>query len=266
MTLHEAMVQVLTEHNGWMSRDDLAREIADRELYRQRAGGPAPSDQLRLRARKHPELFEGSDPTFTRIRLTQSNRSDVRDAGRGEPPLVEEGQPARTSGSQTRTAAAGRDCRAAAAEKYKPEQVRLLLVAEAPPAALDRYFYFEDVREHDSLFRYVVRGILGVEPLRDGKRPALEQLRDRGVFLLDLCEEPLGNVPLGSYVPDLVDRATTLAPEWIILIKATVYDAAFSALKSAGLPVVDARIPFPGSGQQRRFEREFAEALELIGL
>jgi hypothetical protein len=38
--------------------------------------------------------------------------------------------------------------------------VRLLLVAEAPPAALDRYFYFEDVPRHDSLFRYVARAIL----------------------------------------------------------------------------------------------------------
>jgi hypothetical protein len=36
---------------------------------------------------------------------------------------------------------------------FKPESVDLLLVAEAPPSTLDRYFYVPDVREEDSLFR-----------------------------------------------------------------------------------------------------------------
>lgn len=74
MTLHEAMVTVLREHGGWMSRDELAKEIARRDLYQQRAGGPAPSDQLRLRAGKYDHLFEGSDPAFTRLRLLDSAR------------------------------------------------------------------------------------------------------------------------------------------------------------------------------------------------
>jgi hypothetical protein len=43
--------------------------------------------------------------------------------------------------------------------------VELLLVAEAPPSALDRYFYFEDVPVQDSLFRYVARAILDVSRL-----------------------------------------------------------------------------------------------------
>jgi len=59
VTLHEAMIEVLRERGGWMDRDALAREIGDRDLYRQRTGGPPPSDQLRLRARKYPHLFEG---------------------------------------------------------------------------------------------------------------------------------------------------------------------------------------------------------------
>jgi hypothetical protein len=62
-------------------------------------------------------------------------------------------------------------------------------------------------------------------------------------------------------VSDLVARVTALSPEKIILIKATVYDTAFEALHAAGLPVVNERIPFPGSGQQKRFEAAFARAL-----
>jgi hypothetical protein len=45
MFLHQAMVMVLGEHGGWMDRDELAREIAERDLYRQRSGAAAPSDQ-----------------------------------------------------------------------------------------------------------------------------------------------------------------------------------------------------------------------------
>jgi hypothetical protein len=48
----------------------------------------------------------------------------------------------------------------------------------------------------------------------------------------------------------------------VILIKATVYDAAFAALCEANVPVVDERIPFPGSGQQARFAQAFEHALK----
>jgi hypothetical protein len=37
------------------------------------------------------------------------------------------------------------------------------------------------------------------------------------------------------------------------------------ATRRAGLPVIDRRIPFPGSGQQQRFEAEFAVALKDAG-
>ncbi|HVY77461.1 MAG TPA: hypothetical protein VG898_03045 [Solirubrobacterales bacterium] len=148
-----------------------------------------------------------------------------------------------------------------AARRFKPDQVELLLVAEAPPAALDRYFYFPDVAEHDSLFRYVVRGILKAEPTRANKPELLASLRDRGVFLIDLKLDPLDGSQLSDYVPDLVRRVRHLAPSKIILIKATVHDAALSALLQAGQPVSQERVPFPGSGQQRRFEETFACAL-----
>ncbi len=148
-----------------------------------------------------------------------------------------------------------------ASRKHRPAEVKLLLVAEAPPAALDRYFYFEDVRIQDSLFRYVVRAILKRDPTRETKREDLAALRDRGVFLLDLKQEPRDDSPLASEVPGLIRRVKRLAPRKVILIKTTVYDAAFADLRDAGLPVVDERVPFPGSGQQRRFEEAFARAL-----
>lgn len=75
-----------------------------------------------------------------------------------------------------------------AAEKYRPERVRLLLVAHAPPDRVERYFYFEQVREKDDLFRYVVQGLFGTMPDREHKRAWLGRLRDAGVFLVDLVD------------------------------------------------------------------------------
>lgn len=71
----------------------------------------------------------------------------------------------------------------------------------------------------------------------------LSRLRELGVFLVDLKPEPGDRRPLHALVPDLVGRVRDLDPEAVILIKATVYDAAFSVLRREGLPVVDERIP-----------------------
>jgi hypothetical protein len=159
-----------------------------------------------------------------------------------------------------------RDRRRAAAERYRPDVVDLLLVAEAPPSALDRYFYFENVFTHDSLFRYVARGVLGVTPTRD-KAPYLEELQARGVFLVHVSEGPFSS--WADVVPRclaaLVRRCRELEPRRVFLIGAGTYDHAYDPLAAAGLPVVDVRMPYPGSGQQRRFLEGFELALRVSG-
>jgi phage terminase large subunit-like protein len=152
--------------------------------------------------------------------------------------------------------------RAAAARRWQPDPVDLLLVDEAPPSALDRYFYFEDVTTQDSLFRYVVAGVLGVRPTRD-KAPLLAELREAGVFLVDACADPFHHrrEALTACLPDLVARVEGLRPRRVVLVGAALYDLAFTPLRAAGAPVVDARLPYPGSGQQRRFAEGFAAVL-----
>jgi hypothetical protein len=58
-----------------------------------------------------------------------------------------------------------------------------------------------------------------------------------------------------------VRRIRRLDPERIIVIKSSVFDLVREPLADAGLPIIDERVPFPGSGQQRRFEIAFAQAL-----
>ena len=102
----------------------------------------------------------------------------------------------------------------------------------------------------------------GKEPTRARKGEILEQLREKGIFLIDLQEEPVDGTPLREFVPNLVERCRTLKPRKIVLIKATVFDVAYAALKASGLPVSSVRVPFPGSGQQREFEASFGRALD----
>ena len=124
---------------------------------------------------------------------------------------------------------------------------------EAPPSALDRYFYFLDVEVQDSLFRHVVEATFGVKPTRD-KLPWLDALKAEGYFLIDLSKDPFEDAnTLRPLVPGVVSRCRALEPARIVLVGARVYDVAYAALLAAQLPVVDVRLPFPGSGQQRRF-------------
>lgn len=156
-----------------------------------------------------------------------------------------------------------------AAKKYKPKSIKLLLIAEAPPCDTDRYFYFEEVDNHDWLFRYVWEGLTGEKPGdRASKKDQLASLRDAGVFLIDLHEGNVSSPKIGQLapcVPDLVQRAKDLKPESIVLIKSIVHDAAFAALQSTGLPVIDERLPFPASGQQKKFLEGFRRAVKESG-
>ena len=150
-------------------------------------------------------------------------------------------------------AAAARRRREQAAARYRPQHIDTLLVAEAPPSALDRYFYFEDVNIHDSLFRHVVQAVLGEKPTRD-KAPYLDELRERGWFLLHMSEEPFRDRSvLPPLLPDLLARCEELAPNRVIVVGTRLFDLVHRPMRAAGLPVVDVRLPYPGSGQQRRF-------------
>ena len=156
--------------------------------------------------------------------------------------------------------------RKAAAQKYQPKRIRLLLIAESPPADESRYFYFEEVKTADFLFEEVC-GVLFEEKPRLDKVPYLKELRRRGVFLVDLKPDaPRSGEPLGPYVAPFLLNVGTLAPEKIILITADVYGAAYQPMKKAGLPVTDVRVPFPSTEQQSDFRQKFRQALVRAGL
>ncbi|WP_133163746.1 hypothetical protein [Cryobacterium zongtaii] len=86
--------------------------------------------------------------------------------------------------------------------------------------------------------------------------------------MIDLASVPVNyhrarerNVALTTNVVDCVQLASSLAPDGIVAIKKNVFELLQEPLLSAGLPLLhDEYIPFPGSGQQKRFQERFATA------
>ena len=166
-----------------------------------------------------------------------------------------------------------------AREKYRPVQVRCILVAEAPPREADQFFfYYSDVKRADHLFLGVMEALYPDEKqnyLLAGRNSQLkEQLLRRfqadGFYLLDILDVPKRtNQDLKKAVPDLIKRLRTVAAATtpIILIKISTYDIAAHRIRQAGFNnVIPAPIAFPGNAQQSRFQIEFKEALRLADL
>ena len=57
MTLHEAMVQVLTDAGHPMTSRELADAVNGQGLYSRRDGTGVPANQISARANRYPHLF-----------------------------------------------------------------------------------------------------------------------------------------------------------------------------------------------------------------
>lgn len=159
--------------------------------------------------------------------------------------------------------------------EYKPDKIKYLLVAQAPPDNIERFFYYTNVTNRDYLFLGVI-GVLypedKIEFLESGrnadiKNSILLKFKEDGFFLIDLSELPISYATksLKSQLPTLEKKVQKLTDEdtKIIPIKCDVYDIAFSFLNERFKNVIDARIPFPGSGNQEKFNLKFIKALKL---
>lgn len=163
-----------------------------------------------------------------------------------------------------------KDVYALARNKYKPAKIQTLLLTEAPPCNLDRYFYFEDVKKQDALFLEIT-GVLYPDLkeryLKSGRKTELKeellhQFQSDGYWLMTVGEVPfeVSGLSLQDSLHDLLHRLekhiTKQTP--IVLIQAAVYDLCYPLLTEQGYNVVNERLPFPGSGQQKVFRQKFS--------
>jgi hypothetical protein len=162
----------------------------------------------------------------------------------------------------------------AARRRYEPENVRLVIVAESPPAS-GLYLYNPEGRITEPLFNALMKQ-LGYSCTR--KSDGLQRLRQCGWLLVDATYEPLSHLidnerskiiqrdyqllcdDLKSLTPD---RSTPLA-----LIKADVCRILEPRLVRDGFNVLNSgnAIPFPSTGHQKQFHEKFGAILSSAKL
>ena len=162
-----------------------------------------------------------------------------------------------------------------ARRKYRPETVNILLIAEAPPRIESRrFFYFENVRDQDSLYLETMKVIypgdyIDTRYLSENKADFLNRFKLDGYYLLDAANTTIRDIKkkkeqLRADLPDLIGRINRVINQEtkIILISRPVYDVCFMPLKTAAFNVINTEmIDFPGSGGQVKYRNKMNRLL-----
>ena len=165
-----------------------------------------------------------------------------------------------------------------ARRKYKPEEIKYLLIAEAPPDEnSDRFFYFEDVKEKDSLFLETMKVLYpgdytDPKTVRKKKKQFLNKFKENGFYLIDSTNQPMPDLKrhhkiklIKASLATLIKKVKNLVNEdtKIILIASTVYEVCNEPLRNENINVINEEmINFPGTGGQRKFREKMTRLLE----
>ena len=163
-----------------------------------------------------------------------------------------------------------------AANKYKPDKIKILFIAESPPFKKEgealRYFYFEKVRGKDFLFRSIMEVVFPEDyidfKVNKNKILLLNEFRESGFFLIDACDYPINQHKdrdnfINNDFPKLVQKIKTLIDDTkIILIKKNIFELLSGRLKSQGFNVINAEhLDFPSCGNQLKFKNKLKRLL-----
>lgn len=160
-------------------------------------------------------------------------------------------------------------------KKYKPEEIKILLVAESPPKSdSKRFFYFENVEIQDSLFLETMKLLYpreteGVEPrlIRKNKKTFLEKFKNDGFYLIDSLDKSFEKKYSSSKKMELIRKGQSILLNKInelvshntkvILISSSVFSVNFTYLKQNNINILNIEsIDFPGSGGQKKFREK----------
>jgi hypothetical protein len=159
---------------------------------------------------------------------------------------------------------------------YQPAVVRLVIVAESPPAS-GLYFYDPEGRVSEPIFAAFMKLLL-LSPLN--KANGLRALQDRGWILVDATYEPIDkkfkardkarDAVLVRDYPLLKRDILELSrgePVPIVLIKENVCRVLEPLLVQDKFPILNRgrRVYLPMQGNQPQFHRVFGEILQEFG-
>jgi len=160
-------------------------------------------------------------------------------------------------------------------ERYKPETIEVLFVAESPPASSDdevRFFYNPKDERWDHMYRAVMKAVFPeFEYYPREKDNWLRKFQEHGYYLIDATDRPVNRLssaerrcvldaavkPKLSEIKRLVSSRTP-----IILLKRSVFSAFNRPLRDAGYSVIhESFLPFPSHGHQKEFVKKCRDCL-----
>jgi hypothetical protein len=185
---------------------------------------------------------------------------------------------------------------AEASRKYRPQAIRVLFIAEAPPALkFERFFYFVGINDADTLFLEMMKVLYPIDTgfveYEGGRKPEFEAKRVRGqkadlltkfkrdgFYLIDASEQPMPEDAdttskkriIRSALPELRSKARELSREGdapLILIGAPTHSVCAEALRRDGMRVLNEEmINSPARGGQKLFRLKLGTILRQFGI
>jgi hypothetical protein len=270
--LHQAMVQVLEEAGGgWMDRDELARRIADQDLYRRKDGSPARATRCACAPTSGPTSSSAATRAAPVSALRNRSTSMATDANVGE----SEPRPVKAASEDQADADDVTAWYEELRQRYRPGEVEVLLIAESPPdpgAGRRRFFYSPELSQHDNLYRGVAQALYGEE--RDfgpqDKPAVLDRIQADGYWLIDSVERPINKTSpsarraaISAGVARLVERCKEVDPRrGVIICHTLIYELVAPSLQGAGIQILhDQPLPFPLGNWRAQFIDGFRQRL-----
>lgn len=158
-------------------------------------------------------------------------------------------------------------CIARLRERYRPDKVHVLFVAESPPESSDdepRFFYNPNREHWDNLYRSMMKAVFPEFEYRPGEKDNwLRRFQKDGYYLIDATDRPINrlsaaerrlelNRAVEEKVAEITHLVTPSTP--IVLVKKSVFEALNRPLREVGYNVIhESFLPFPAQGHQERF-------------
>lgn len=168
--------------------------------------------------------------------------------------------------------------------RYRPKDVKLLLIAESPPPAAhiesSRHFYRTDkIRNGDRLFVNTIKAIfpdaakLTETEIEADKEKWLQKFKEKGCYIIEALEESQEHevtkgdrqAKITRALPRLIKRVQEVAQKntKIVLIKSNVFEVAAGPLRQAGFAVLNQElVDYPGQFNQRAYREKLQTLLK----
>ena len=149
-------------------------------------------------------------------------------------------------------------------QEYRPPNICFLFIGESAPAN-GTFFYFGD----SNLARYTREAFEEVFGPFSETTTFLAAFRDWGCYLIDLCSEPVNQLPKSTRrearkaeIPRLAAALSGLQPIVVIVVMKAIRKPVTQALQEAGLGEVEMHaLPFPAQGHQQKYAAQLAELI-----